>query len=49
MKSPVNKKEDRTELNNLAQKETQRLKEMADTWHAWALEDKVYPKPNGKK
>ena len=44
-----NLKEDRTELNNLAQKENQRLKEMADTWHAWALEDKVYPKPNKKK
>ncbi len=43
-----NLKDDRTELKNLAQKENQRLKEMADTWHAWALEDKVYPKPSGK-
>ncbi|MCK5469567.1 MAG: hypothetical protein KAI99_13685, partial [Cyclobacteriaceae bacterium] len=44
-----NLKEDRTEINNLAQKENSRLKEMANTWHAWALEDKVYPKPIGKK
>ncbi len=44
-----NLKEDRTELHNLAQKENQRLKEMADIWHAWALEDKVYPKPSGEK
>jgi arylsulfatase A-like enzyme len=44
-----NLKDDRTELENLAQKENQHLKEMADTWHAWSLEDKVYPKPNTKK
>ncbi|NQY09143.1 MAG: arylsulfatase [Flavobacteriales bacterium] len=53
---PVHKKwelynldEDRTELNNLAETEHSRLKEMADKWYAWALEDKVYPKPSSKK
>ncbi len=44
-----NLKEDRTELKNLAQSEHQRLEEMAAAWHAWSLEDKVYPKPSGKK
>ena len=44
-----NLKDDRTELKNLAQTENRRLKEMADSWHAWSLEDKVYPKPSSKK
>ena len=44
-----NLKDDRTELKNLAQSENQRLKEMADSWHSWSREDKVYPKPSGKK
>ncbi len=44
-----NLKDDRTELKNLAEEENQRLKELAEIWHAWALEDKVYPKPSGKK
>ena len=44
-----NLKDDRTELKDLAQTENKRLKEMADSWYAWALEDKVYPKPSGKK
>ena len=44
-----NLKDDRTELKNLAQTENQRLKEMAADWHAWSLEDKVYPKPSGRK
>ncbi len=44
-----NLNEDRTELRNLAQKESQRLKEMADAWHAWSLEDRVYPKPSSKR
>ena len=44
-----NLNEDRTELNDLAQKENSRFIEMADKWHAWALEDKVYPKPISKK
>ena len=38
--------EDRTELNNLNQKEKKRLREMTDKWEVWATEDKVYPKPS---
>jgi len=44
-----NLKDDRTELNDLAGDEDRRFKEMAAAWHAWALADKVYPKPSGKK
>ena len=41
--------EDRTELNNLNQKEKKRLREMTDKWEVWATEDKVYPKPSNKQ
>ena len=41
--------EDRTELNNLNQKEKKRLREMTDKWEAWAIVDKVYPKPSNKR
>ena len=41
--------DDRTELRNLAQTGNQRLEAMAAAWHAWSLEDKVYPKPSAKK
>jgi arylsulfatase len=44
-----NLKEDRTELNNLALTQKDRLKSMSQAWHAWALNDKVYPKPKGKQ
>lgn len=44
-----NLKNDRTEIQNVAKKENQRLKKMAVAWHAWAREDQVYPKPSGKK
>ena len=44
-----NLNEDRTETKNLAQEEHQRLRAMADEWHAWSLEDKVYPKPSSKR
>ena len=44
-----NLKDDRTELNNLAEVEGRRLKEMAVAWSAWAKGDKVYPKPGGRK
>ncbi|MCK4920011.1 MAG: arylsulfatase [Bacteroidales bacterium] len=43
-----NLKDDRTEINNLAKKEKQRLSKMAKKWHAWSLEDQVYPKPIGQ-
>ncbi len=36
---------DRTELNNLAEKEPERLKQMADAWEAWAVEALVKPWP----
>ncbi|MCH2208369.1 MAG: arylsulfatase [Lentisphaerales bacterium] len=42
-------KNDRSELKNLAPEKSERLKEMAKAWHAWALKDKVYPKPPSKK
>lgn len=41
--------EDRTELNNLALKEAERLKSMSETWEAWALEAKAKPWPWGRK
>jgi len=44
-----NLNEDRTELNNLNQKEKKRLREMTDKWEVWATEDKVYPKPSNKQ
>ncbi|MCH2209332.1 MAG: arylsulfatase [Lentisphaerales bacterium] len=42
-------KNDRAELKDLAHKKPERLKDMAKAWHAWALKDKVYPKPPSKK
>ena len=41
-------KQDRTELNDLALTKKDRIKSMSKAWHAWALRDKVYPKPKGK-
>ena len=43
-----NLKEDRTELNNLALIKKDRLKSMAEAWYDWALQDKVYPKPQNQ-
>ncbi len=40
---------DRTELNNLAEKETARMNEMADRWEAWAKEALAKPWPWGAK
>jgi arylsulfatase len=40
---------DRTELNNLAEKETARMSEMADRWEAWAKEALAKPWPWGAK
>ena len=40
---------DRTELNDLAKSQPERLKQMAERWHQWSLQNKVYPKPNKKK
>ena len=40
---------DRTELNNLAEKETTRMNEMADRWEAWAKEALAKPWPWGAK
>ena len=44
-----NLNDDRTELNNQAQTDKQRLRKMADTWYAWAQADGVFPKPRSKK
>ena len=40
---------DRTELNNLAEKEAERLKSMAEAWETWALEANAKPWPWGLK
>ena len=40
-----NLKDDRTELKDFALIKKDRLKSMAKSWHDWALQDKVYPKP----
>ncbi|MBK1835269.1 arylsulfatase [Roseibacillus ishigakijimensis] len=37
--------EDRTELQNLAPTQPEKLKELADKWVRWAHEAKVYPRP----
>lgn len=41
--------EDRTELNNLANKMPERVQKMSDQWMKWAKEENVYPKPGGNK
>ena len=40
---------DRTELNNLAEKESARMNQMADRWEAWAQEALAKPWPWGAK
>ena len=40
---------DRTELNNLAEKEPGRLKDMSEAWEAWAVKALAKPWPWGKK
>jgi arylsulfatase len=40
---------DRTELNNLAEKEAERLKSMTETWEAWAVQANAKPWPWGRK
>lgn len=40
---------DRTELNNLSEKEPNRLKNMADIWEEWAVDSLAKPWPWGKK
>ncbi len=40
---------DRTELNDLAAKQPERAKAMADRWEAWAIEAKAKPWPWGGK
>ena len=42
-------KADRTELNNLAEKQPKRLKRMADRWESWAVASLAKPWPWGKK
>jgi len=42
-------KADRTELNNLAEKQPKRLKRMADRWESWAIASLAKPWPWGKK
>ena len=37
--------DDRTETRNLAEREPQRLKEMAASWEEWAKSSQVYPTP----
>jgi len=41
--------EDRTELNDLSEKQPERAKEMANLWEAWAIEAKAKPWPWGPK
>ena len=41
--------EDRTELNDLSEKQPGRVKEMANLWEAWAIEAKAKPWPWGPK
>ena len=41
--------EDRTELNDLSEKQPGRAKEMANLWEAWAIEAKAKPWPWGPK
>ena len=36
---------DRTETNNLAKQNPQRVKELANKWQVWAERTKVFPKP----
>jgi arylsulfatase len=38
---------DRTELNNLAEQQPQRVQAMAAQWRAWAERTQVFPKPGG--
>lgn len=40
--------EDGTEMNNLVSQDPDRVKKMADEWHAWADRVRVYPKPMEK-
>jgi len=42
-------KEDRSELNDLSEKHSDRAKEMADQWEAWAIEAKAKPWPWNRK
>lgn len=44
-----NMKDDRTELNNLAETMPDKVKAMAGEWRAWADAVHVYPKPGAKK
>lgn len=44
-----NLKEDRTELNNLAEQMPEKVKQMSAQWMKWAKESNVYPKPGGKE
>ena len=46
-----NIKKDRTELNDLATKFPQKVKELSGKWHDWAKRNRVvpYPKPKKKK
>ena len=44
-----NLEEDRTEINDLAEKRNDLLNKMAKAWQAWSVADKIYPKPLVKK
>ena len=44
-----NLKTDRTELNNLAEKQTARVAEMTATWTKWAKRTNVLPYPGGNR
>jgi arylsulfatase len=40
---------DRTELNNLAGQQPERVEQLAATWQAWAERTHVFPKPGGNQ
>jgi arylsulfatase A-like enzyme len=40
---------DRTEINNLAEKHPEIVKELADEWMSWAKRTRAVPKPKGRK
>lgn len=40
-----NLSEDRTELNNLAEKMPEKVRDMSVQWLKWAKKNNVYPKP----
>ena len=41
--------EDRTELNDLARQQPERVKRMSSRWQKWAEANQVFPRPQGTK